>query len=51
MDEKNKNKLKRQSVQDECFEKFMDNNETKIVNYNLQITYTIKLPFVIDIII
>ena len=28
-------KIKRENVRDECFEKCMDNNETKIVNYNL----------------
>ena len=35
MDGKSKQKRKRQNVRDECFDNFMDNNETKIVNYNL----------------
>ena len=36
MDEKNKNKnIKRQTVRDECFEQCMNNNASKIADYNL----------------
>ena len=36
IDEKCKNKFKRQNVRDECFEQCMDNNETEIENYGLR---------------
>ena len=35
MDEKSKKKIKRQFVRDECFEQCMDNNASKIIDYNL----------------
>ena len=35
MDEKSKQKIKRQNVRDGYFENCMDINETKISNYNL----------------
>ena len=34
MDEKNKKKIKRQTVRDEYFEQCMNNNASKIVDYN-----------------
>ena len=35
MDDKSLKKIKRQNVRDDCLEQCMDNNATKIVNYNL----------------
>ena len=35
IDEKTKKRMKIQTVQDECFEQCMNNNASKIVNYNL----------------
>ena len=35
MDEKTKKKIKRQTIRDECFEQCMNNNASKIADYNL----------------
>ena len=35
MNEKSKNKIKRQIIRDECFKQCMNNNASKILNYNL----------------